>query len=227
MHFPAEQVPPAPHEMPQPPQLLGSVDGSTHASWPPPDGQAVLGAVQVTQPVVQVPPQPSEEPHTVVGVQVGVQATQLPLMQAWPVPHAMPQLPQSALVDWRSTHWTPLALGQLVSPGPQKQVPPWHPPCGPHDLSQPPQLFESKLVSVHLDPHSTCGAMHEQLLVQVPPQPSGEPHVAVGEQLGVQATQAELEQTWPAPQAVVQLPQCWLSVCSFTHCAPDADEQSE
>jgi hypothetical protein len=114
--------------------------------------------------------------------------THLPPQQMARSPHGMAQMPQLALSNMVSTHWSPQAvrLGvQLRAHLPPMQICP-----GPHGMPQPPQLARSTLVSTQTSPQ----------LASAP----GQPHAP-----SMQASAAG--QTWP------QLPQFLASAATGMH----------
>ena len=72
----------------------------------------------------------------------------VPFEQACPVPHALPQLPQSALVEVVSTH-LPLQFVRLPEHVMAWQAPIPHATPAAHDLPQPPQFAVFEVVSAH------------------------------------------------------------------------------
>ncbi|GAC1352621.1 MAG: hypothetical protein NVSMB1_17320 [Polyangiales bacterium] len=134
MHAPIEQVPPAPQEMPHPPQFFASLVVSMH----PTPGHNFDPDAQVQTPAEQVPP----------------------------APHTLPQLPQLlgsvALVthfaDAPKPHNTSPAVGQVHFPVPNEFG--LHVVPVTQTLSQPPQFFESVVVSMQTPPHNAVGLVH-------------------------------------------------------------------
>jgi hypothetical protein len=130
LHTPPTHEVPAPHALPQPPQLAESVSRRTQAS---PQGEK--GAVQV---MPHLPPLHTAPP---------LGGTE----QAFPHP---PQLP--ALEDV-STH---AASHDMVPVGHRsRHSPPEHALFAPHLMPQPPQLSGSMLVAMHVPPQRVRPAL--------------------------------------------------------------------
>jgi hypothetical protein len=132
--MPVEHVVPAAQAMPQPPQCMLFVRGSTQdppqGIWPP----VQLDAMHIPMTHVGVPPlqmlphEPQFIESTFVSVHmppqsmVGDGQVHEPPAHVWPIGHALPQLPQFAPSVIVSTHAPP----QSIRPDAQPHVPAAH-----------------------------------------------------------------------------------------------------
>jgi hypothetical protein len=135
----------------------------------------------------------TQRPPQRVSAPAHIGAPQTPIVQVWPIGHAVPQVPQfDALVDV-STHVPPQSIwpiGHIIAARQAPIVQLW--PIG-HAVPQAPQLAGSVCVFTQVPLQSTWGAVHI-----------------------VVARQAPIVQLWPIGHAVPQAPQFMLSVCGLT-----------